>query len=77
MTSRHVGPAEAAHAAAASAIQELYEEALRHLDVVARSLGAAAPAAEEAGQPHEPHTDGGHPTLELPRRLISPVAAAA
>ncbi|SEM09466.1 hypothetical protein SAMN04515665_13022 [Blastococcus sp. DSM 46786] len=77
MNSRHVGPAEAAHAAAASAIQELYEEALRHLDAVARSLGAAAPAAQEAGEPQKPHADGVHPTLELPRRLISPVAAAA
>ncbi|WP_346619257.1 hypothetical protein [Blastococcus montanus] len=77
MTSRHVGPAEAAHAAAASAIQELYDEALRHLDVIARSLGAAAPAAQEAGEPHQPHADAGPATLELPRRLISPVAAAA
>ncbi|MGY1834386.1 hypothetical protein ACI79P_04670 [Blastococcus sp. SYSU DS0510] len=77
MTSRHVGPAEAAHAAAASAIQELYDEALRHLDAVARSLEAAAPAAQEAGQPQEPSTDGVHPTLELPRRLLSPVADAA
>ncbi|MGY1988034.1 hypothetical protein ACI792_17590 [Blastococcus sp. SYSU DS0669] len=77
MTSRHVGPAEAAHAAAASAIQELYDEALRHLDELARSLESAAPAAQEAGEPQEPHTDAVHATLELPRRLLSPVADAA
>lgn len=76
MTSGHVGPAEAAHAAAASAIQELYDDALRHLDAVARSLEAAAPAAQEAGEP-QPHPDVVHPTQELPRRLISPAAAAA
>ncbi|MCF6746172.1 hypothetical protein E9529_18220 [Blastococcus sp. KM273128] len=74
MTSRHVGPAEAAHAAAAGAIQELYEDALRHLDELARSLGSATP---EAGEPQQPRTEGIHPTLELPRRLISQVAAAA
>jgi hypothetical protein len=77
MTSRHVGPAEAAHAAAATAIQELYDEALRHLGELARSLGAPAPAAQEAGGPQKPHADGVHPTLELPRRLVSPVAAVA
>ncbi|MCF6508338.1 hypothetical protein E9549_13115 [Blastococcus sp. MG754426] len=77
MTSGHVGPAEAAHAAAASAIQELYDEALRHLDAVARSLEAAGPAAQEAGEPPKPRTDAVHPTLELPRRLLSPVADAA
>ena len=89
MTPAPVTTLDAAHAAAATALDELHAEAMSALEALFRSFGmpaaeeeAASLPQEEAGEPArddiEPLTEElvGPATLELPRRLIIPVAAA-
>ena len=75
MTTEGAVTADAAHAAATTAIEELYAEAMSALDALFRSFETPAAPEEES----EPVQDGivGPPTLELPRRAVPPAVAAA
>ncbi|MGY2065600.1 hypothetical protein [Blastococcus sp. SYSU DS0619] len=77
MTSGHPSTVDEAHAAAAAALQELHDEALRHLDAVARSLGVPAAGEQVRGMSRRTDAGAGPATLELPRRVDPPVATAA
>ena len=86
MTTGPVATADAAHAAATTAIEELYAEAISALDALFRSFEKAADAEQGTSEPVQdeirPVEDRivGPVTLELPRRIIRPafpVTAAA
>ena len=77
MTSGSAGTVDAAHAAAAAALQEMHDEALRHLDAVARSLGVPAAVQQPTTEARATDAGAGPATLELPRRMDPPAAAAA
>ncbi|MGY1915889.1 hypothetical protein [Blastococcus sp. SYSU DS0973] len=82
MTNQPSVTVEAAHAAAAAAIEKLYDEAMSHIDAVVRSIGLPAEespvtAEEQPVEPQEDDATAEPATAELPHPTESPVAAAA
>jgi len=80
MTSRDDVAVDAAHEAAAAAIEKLYAEAMSHIDAAVRSFATPAEAEQAASEPGDDHESAGPATMEIPRGTTSPawpVAAAA
>jgi hypothetical protein len=79
MTSRDDVAVDAAHEAAAAAIEKLYAEAMSHIDAAVRSFATPAEAEQAPSEPGDDDS-AGPATMEIPRGTTSPawpVAAAA